>query len=59
MYKHYGVDFQIGSDDKRVHNIVTKKEVITGAETHIISAEGRGQIELEGYVMNRLGEKAK
>ena len=59
MYKHYGVDFQIRSDDKRVHNIVTKKEVTTEAETHIISAEERGQIELEGYVMNRLGEKAK
>ena len=59
MYKHYGVDFQIRSDDKRVHNIVTKKEVTTEAETHIISVEERGQIELEGYVMNRLGEKAK
>ena len=59
MYKHYGVDFQIRSDDKRVHNIVTKKDLTSEAETHIISAEERGQIELEGYAMNRLGEKAK
>ena len=37
MYKHYGVDFQIRSDDKRVHNIVTKKEVTSEAETHNFS----------------------
>ena len=48
MYKHYGVDFQIRSDDKRVHNVVTKKEVTSEAETRIISAEGN----LEGNYVN-------
>ena len=43
MYKHYGVDFQIRSDDKRVHNIVTKNEV-TSEAARIVSSEELGQI---------------